>query len=352
MPAQSRAQARQFAELLSKLSPEVRRAFMAAVADLHAHVDWPALLSALEAGNTGSAIAAINISEAAFSDYAQVMTAAFIEAGSATSAIIISSGAGRVGLRFRYHDPRAASWIEQNVANRVVGFAQEQITAARSLIDAGFGRGEHPHNIARDLAGMVNPLSRVREGGILGLDGPRAYRFSQVSVGMRSAEGVQSLVVRHADGSLSMRYKVNPATEKRIMRAYLAGTEVPQQDRILSEAQYHNALLKARADTIAETETGNAVIAARQESWAQAAEDMELDASAIIKTWQHRRGPSKYHRPDHYGMSGVEVRGLDTPFVFPDGVALKHAHDPDGPAEHLIRCGCDTEYRIDRRRAQ
>ncbi len=342
----SLAQARQFAQLIENLEPEVWRAFMASVNDLQSNVDWRALLDALEQMDITAAIAALHIDEAAWAEYSSTMTDVFAKAGASTAAQIRQSGAADIGIRFRMTNPGAQEWIAENVANKVVGFTQDQIASARALIEAGYARGQGPTNIAVDLAGRSMGGS-VRAGGILGLDGPRAARLDAVTQGMRTVDGVRSLVIEHADGNISLRYRVNKATAQRIIRAFKAGTEVPSDERLISERQYKNALLKDRADTIAETETANAVMGARDEQWHQLAQSQGLDASAVIKTWRHRRGAVKDYRPDHLAMSGKSVRGLNTPFEFPDGVQMQYAHDPAGGAKHNIRCGCDTEYRID-----
>lgn len=88
----TKSQARQFAELLSKHEPAIRQAFMRAVVDLHANVDWPALIAALESGSTFSAVQALNISEGAFNEYSQVLTSVFVESGAATASLIAGSG--------------------------------------------------------------------------------------------------------------------------------------------------------------------------------------------------------------------------------------------------------------------
>ncbi|HZJ93260.1 MAG TPA: hypothetical protein VFD09_09310 [Thiopseudomonas sp.] len=341
----TRSQARQFAELLSKHEPAIRQAFMRAVVDLQANVDWPALLAALESGSTFSAVQALNINEGAFNEYSQVLTSVFVESGTATASLIVGTGQGAIGLRFNLQNPAAEKWIRQNVATRVVGFVQEQVEVAREVIAAGYAQGHHPHTIALDLAGRVT--NGTRQGGIMGLDAPRAARLAKVSEGMRSANGVQDLVVQRLDGSLAMRYKVNKATEHRILSAYAKGEAVPEAQRILSERQYSNALLKARADTVATTETSAAVMGARDNAWEQAAQEQGLDRNAVIKTWRHRRGADG--RITHIEMAGVSVQGLDTPFVLSDGSVMLYPHDPAGGAHNVINCGCDVEYKLVRR---
>lgn len=340
------SQARLFAQLIAEMEPEVHRAFMASVTDLQANVGWRALLEALARMDTPGAVAALHIDPAAWAEYSSAMTEVYAKAGASTAAQIQAQGVTGIGNRFRMTSPGAQEWISENVATRVVGFAEEQAAVARSVIESGYALGQGPRNIAVDLVGRATGGS-TRTGGVLGLDGPRAARLQAVTQGMRTPEGVRDLVTAHADGTASVRYKVNAATEQRILKAYKAGTAVPEAQRLVSERQYSNALLKARADTVAETETGNAVMAARMEQWRQLAEAQGLDANAVIKTWRHRRGGSMYHRPDHLAKSGKSVRGLFTPFIFPDGAQLQHARDPRGGAKHVIRCGCDTEFRLD-----
>lgn len=345
----SQSQARLFKSLLERYEPDIRRAFMASVADLQANINWNLLLGNLQAGDIEGAIDALNISPSAWRQYSSAMSTIYSGAGDATATQIVRMGASEIGIRFNMTNQRAERWIMSNVANRVVGFAEEAIKAARDVILAGYAQGQNPRTIAIDLAGRTTGAGGAREGGVLGLDAPRAERLQKVTQAMRTPEGVRSLVIKHEDGSLSLRYKVNKATANRILKAYNNGTEVPEADRAISERQYKNALLKDRADTIAETETANAVMAARDEQWRQLVESGKVSSDSVIKTWRHRRGASKYHRPDHLAMSGHEVSGLDTPFVFPDGAQLLYAHDPEAPARHIIRCGCDTEYRVNHR---
>lgn len=340
------SQARLFALLIAELRPEVHRAFMASVTDLQANVDWRALLDALARMDTPAAIAALHIDPSAWAEYSSVMTDTYAKAGASTAAQIQAQGIAGIGNRFRMTSPGAQEWIAENVAGRVVGFSQEQAEVARRVIEAGYAQGQGPRNIAVDLVGRATG-GTAREGGVLGLDGPRAARLQAVTEGMRTAEGVRALVIEHADGTLSVRYQVNTATEQRILKAYKAGKAVPDAERAISERQYRNALLKARADTVAETETANAVMSARMEEWRQLVESQGLDPMAVKKTWQHRRGASIYHRPDHLAKSGKSVQGLFTPFVFPDGAQLQYPHDPKGGARHVIRCGCDCIYELD-----
>lgn len=344
----TRSQARLFAQLLAEHEPRIRRGFMASVTDLTAQVNWRELLANLEAGNVEGAIAALNISPAAWQQYSETVSAAYAASGSSYAAQIQQAGIGSIGLRFNMMNPRAEEWIRRNVGESITGFVQEQVEVARETIEAGYAAGRGPRDIATDLAGRATGPGGARQGGVMGLDAPRAERLRKVTEGMRTPEGVQSLVIQHRNGALSLRYKVNKATADRILNAYRRGDAVPEAQRAISGRQYRNALLKARADTVAATETGNAVLGARDEEWRQVMEQQGIRPDQILKTWRHGRGAGVHHRPDHLAMAGTTVRGIDTPFVFPDGVQMQYAHDLNGGAKHTINCGCSTDYSVDR----
>lgn len=340
----TRSQARLFAQLIAELEPRIRAGFMAAVTDLSANVNWRELLANLEAGDIEGAVAALNISPAAWQQYSEAVSAAYAASGSAHAAQIRMIGIGAIGTRFNMLNPRAEQWIRENVGGSITGFVEEQIEVARQTIAAGYRLGKGPRDIATDLVGRV--VDGRRQGGVLGLDAPRAERLRIVTEAMKTAEGVQSLVIEHRSGALSLRYKVNKATANRILAAYRKGEAVPQADRLISERQYKNALLKDRADTVARTETAAAVLNSRDEAFRQTMEQQGIRPDQVVKRWRHGGGPTAYHRPDHYAMGGTEVVGMDTPFVFPDGTAMLFPHDPAGGARHNINCRCNVEYRV------
>lgn len=341
----TRSQQRLFAELLARLEPETRAAFEAAAAELSGGAIWADFIAALERQDIEAAVAALRIEPAAYAAYAQAKTAAFVAGGSLTAATIPQVG-GLPGIRWDMTNPAAESWIRRHVGERITEVAREQIEAARETILTGYQAGRHPHAIARDVGGRVSRVTGIREGGVLGLDSERARRLAAVVRGMETPEGVRHLVIVGRDGTLRMRYAVNAQTEARILRAYRRGEAVAPADRALSQRQYSNALLKSRAETIARTETGQAVMGARLEQWRQFMAARNIPEEALIRRWVHGGGV-KDPRPHHQAMNGQEVRGLTEPFRFSNGAALMCAHDPDGAASETISCTCDTTFRID-----
>lgn len=339
MPRRGR-DTRIFYTLIRRLEPDLRAAFEAAVSDLRAGVNFRALVAALEAGNIEAAVLALNIEPAAFQRYAAVKTMAYQEGGAATVASISLPGAVDARIRFDMTNPGAERWIASEVGQRITSVVQEQVEFVRSTILSGYQRGDGPQNIAVDIAGRVR--NGTRQGGVLGLDGPRAARLEAVTQGIKTPEGVRGLVIEGRDGTLKMRYKVNPASERAILAAYRKGEAVPSGAAERIGQQYSNRLLKDRAETVARTETAQAVMSARREAWAQT----NVPDEFVLKRWVHGGGVNE-PRAHHVEMSGTIVRGLDTPFVFSNGASLQMAHDPDGDPAEIILCGCNTELFVD-----
>lgn len=340
----SASQRRRYAALIQKFEPQLRAAFEASIQDLRAGVRWADLIRALESCNIDAAIRALNIEPSAFYRYTAVKTAAYAEGGAITTASIPLGAGASIGVRFDMSNPGAERWIRENVANRAVGLSDEAIQAARNVIETGYSAGRGPREIGRDLAGRV--VNGRRTGGVIGLDAPRAERLTAVTRGMETPEGVRDLVVKGRDGKFRVRYNVNAATEQRILRAYNAGTEVSAADRAISVRQYQNSLLKARGDTIARTETAQAVRGAQAESWQQMIDRGEISDQEVLKTWIHTGG-AKDPREHHRAANGMTVRGLNTPFVLANGASLQGPHDTSAPAEEVIGCTCDLQIRRD-----
>jgi len=325
-------QERLFRALIAELQPELQRAFLAAWDDIRNGINWDELKAALASGSIDAAIAALNIEPSAFEAYRAALTSAFAAGGSLAATTVNGPSGSKVAFRFDMTNPRAEEWIAKNVGLRIVGLADDAISVARQTILTGFQAGRHPNGIAVDIAGRV--VDGRRMGGVVDLDQPRADRLLAVSRGMETAQGVQDLVEMR-NGELVVRYKVNKATSQRILRAYHAGTAVPANERAISIQQYKNALLKARAETIARTETGQAVMSAKREEWHQACDKLGYSTDAVTKTWRHLQA------------NNMQVRGLDTPFNLPNGAVMQHALDPAGGAEECANCTCDTTFYLD-----
>lgn len=383
-------------QLLDALEPALAAAFLAAIVLLRTHVDYVALVQALEANDIDAAIEALNIDRGAFSGYVIERQAGFAKAGETASIALTKRRAeafrapkgpsvrmpdtptapGGTGgprqppslsldgptptniiFRFDMTNPRAEAAIRTEAASRVHGYVQEQIDAARKIIGDGFQRGEGPQTIATDVAGRINPVTKRREGGIIGLSDPQVGYVDNMRSRLLSGDPDEMMKVL---GSFDKDGKWKPGTGqtlrdrrydakiKRAIRDVAAGKANPLTRELVDEmtAKYSDRLLKKRAEDVARTETAQGVMAARSEATRQALTKADLDDDAVIKTWRHLGGLHRA-RDWHLAMNGKSVTGIDAVFFLPDGSLMKHSHDPEGGAKNNVACRCSTDFDID-----
>ena len=326
----------QFRTLIAKLTPELRKAFLAGVADLGDRVDMNALVAALKANDIDGAIAAMHITEGAFYQYAATKTAAYAQGGALAATTINGPPGGGVAFRFDMANPRAEAWIAANVAGYVTRLTNEAKEVLRAAILEGYTAGRHPNSIAVDIAGRM--VGGKRQGGLVGLSGQQVAHVASMRARLASGDPAEMAKVF----GMTRRDKRMDAT---IRKAIDAGKPVSAADIERMTQRYTDRLIAKRAEDIARTETGMAVMSSRAEEWQQASETLGYDASAVIKRWIHGNGV-KDPRPHHQAANGMTVEGLDTPFVLENGAVMQYALDPNAPIEETINCSCDVTYRF------
>lgn len=332
------SQAKLFRALIAKLTPALRRAFLQAVQDLRDGVDMDALLEALAQKDIDAAIAALNIEPAAFHAYSEALKGAYAAGGTLAATTINGPVGANIAFRFDMSNPRAEAWIKKNVAERVIVEAREQVEIVRSIILAGYSDGRHPNSIALDIVGRIQQSKR--QGGVLGLDPYRASHRDRMRARLQSSDPRELKKVLSGMSLRDKRY------DKYILAAIEDGKPIPDKVVEVMVQRYTDRMLQRRAEDIARTETGSAVMSARKEEWNQALDKLNLPPEAVVKTWRHGGGV-KDPRYWHQDLNGTSVIGLDTPFIMPTLVELQYAMDPDGGASECVNCSCGTDFRID-----
>lgn len=379
--------------LIEKLEPALAAAFLAAVALLRAGVDYSRLILALRAGDIDEAIDALNLDQGVFSSYVMERQSGYVQAATVEAATLTKQRAKAfqaprrpsltgpaaepagpirtpppalsfdgptptpILFRFDMTNPRAEARIRTEAATGVQGYVQEQIDVARKVIGDGFQRGEGPQTIATDIAGRINPVSKRREGGIIGLSEPQAGYVENMRRRLLSDDPDEMMKVlgdfdsdgkwREGTGQ-TLRDRRYDRTIMKAIRDVAAGKPNPlSRDKVAEmAAKYSDRLIARRAEDIARTETAQGVMMARAEATRQALEKAGLSLDAVTKTWMHSGGPKKA-RDWHLAMNEKTVEGLDAPFILPDGSVMLHSHDPAGGVRNNVNCRCNTDFAID-----
>jgi hypothetical protein len=332
----------QIQRLTLDMEARARREFLAAIQDIKDRATLRQIRDALARNDVEAAIRAIGIENAAFRAFQASLVEAYTAAALLQTRSVVWRGppppstfAGpddpplsRVTVRFDLDNPGARQWLSDLSGVRITNIVQQQIDTIRQAIEAGYAQGRGPNDIARDIIGRVGPNGR-RVGGLLGLSEPQA----------QWVQNMRQYLETDPSRALQMMRR-DRRFDRTIQRAI-------REERPLSAAQinrmasaYERRLLALRGETIARTETTQAVSSGRFEAMRQGLERSGLPESAVVKKWFHA-GPAMNNgeRPDHMALNRTEVRGLNTPFL-PSGVPMLHPHDPNAPAEQVISCRC------------
>lgn len=325
---------RRLKALLDRLEPETRNAFLGAVQTVRDGVLIAALVQAISAGDVEAATRAVGMDRAVFNRYEGVLANAFATGGAlGTDAVPapLRRAAGVV-VRFDVRNPRAEAWLARESSTLIEGIVSDQRDAIRKALTAGLEQGLNPRTVALDIAGRVENGRRV--GGLVGL----TSRQTDYAISARAE-------LTQLDANYFTRQLRDKRFDATVKRAIADGKPLAQADIDRIVNRYSDRLLKHRGDNIGRTEAIRALHAGRLEGMKQGLERTNVSADMVTKVW--RTASDERVRDSHVAMDGVEVQGLDTPFVLPSGFALAHPNDPAGPPEETINCRCSFEMRVD-----
>lgn len=323
------------------------RAMRAAVIGSFTNIRNDALLAEivaqLDAGNIEGALQVINYSRAQFAQ----MEAAIINAYTVGGATVANQ-VGRINLdrtgpsvvfNFNVRAPRAEEWITRHSSNLIVEIIEDQRNMARNVMRAGLEAGRNPRNVALDLVGRIDSVTKRRQGGFIGLTDQQA---GYVLNARRELES--------GDPTLMRNYFSRERRDKRfdslVRKAIDEGRPVSADDLNKITSRYNDRLLDYRGEVIARTESLDALRAGQHESVQQAMEQAGVLPSEAKKVWDATLDSRT--RQDHAQMEGQE-RPIGVPFTAPDGSRLQYPGDRSlgASASQTIQCRCRERQEID-----
>lgn len=207
---------------------------------------------------------------------------------------------------------------------------REQITAA---VEAS----TPPRAAALEIVGRINRATGKREGGIIGLTSQQAGY-------------VRNMRAELADPARMAGYFDRTRRDKRfdglVKRAMAKGEPISQGDIDRIAGRYADRLLKLRGDTIARTESINAMRAGQHEGFRQLVDSGRVRDDQIERTWSAT--PDTATRHDHVVMNGVRLRGMGKLWTLPDGSLMEYPGDTShgASAAEVINCRCTEKFRI------
>ena len=311
--------------------------FNAIVGDIKNQSVLSEITRALEVGDVDAVIRLLGLDEETWEPMGEAIRESYRTGGitGANQIGTIPTNIGTLVMRFNMRNPRAEQWIQDASSNLITEVVEDQRQAVKDELQAGLERGDNPRTTALNIVGRIDPATKKREGGIIGLT-------SQQSNWMRNARAeLESL-----DSSYFERKLRDRRLDKKIRRAIENGEPLDQKTIDAAIVRMQQRALKYRGDVISRTESINALRAGQYESIAQAVERGELMLDEVKKTWSANldgREREAHLLADIQYKDGIQ---LDQPFIV-GGKQMMYCGDPQGGAANVVQCRCSNSYSLD-----
>lgn len=329
--------------LIDKLTPDLERAFLDAIADIKSEIVLREIVERLERYDIEGAIEALHIQPVAFNPLSEAMRQAFNQGGALVVQNIPRLSdplGGRVVLRWDASNQRAEAIIRELSSTLITDVTEQTKEAARETIVARYAEGQGPRAIALDLVGRQDAVTRQRTGGVIGLNRPQAELMERTRINLMSG-----------DPDLMAKYLTLKTRDKRydaaVRRAIAAGKPLDATaiEKVMTALRSRN--LRLRGETIARNETSSSIMSAKHEAYQQGLDAAGRDASLVTRKW--RSAGDRRVRHTHMVMNGQVVQGMDLAFQSPSGAMLRYPTDRSlgASTNEILGCRCDVEYSFD-----
>lgn len=230
-------------------------------------------------------------------------------------------GVGKLNVEFDTGASSAVDLAESNRLSFLRDFTASQKDTVRSAISDSLSAGEGPAAAARRFRSAIGLTENQ----------------------YRAVQNYQKLLENTSKGALDRALR-DARYDRTIVNAI-------ENDNVLSAKQiekmvgrYTENMRNYRAMVIARTETMRVLNQAKQEAWAQTAEQLGIKPGRVEKIWITTLDGKE--RDTHHDMDRQTVVGLDTPFESPSGEELVYPGDPAASAEETVQCRCTVVVRF------
>lgn len=327
---------------LTKIATDQERlmlqAFRAVIDDIRDNVTLNEIARLLELGQVGAVIDLLAMDPVTWAPLQEQIRASYLAgglAGAAQIGAVSTAVGGKLVMRFNVRAPRAEEWLRRFSSERIVETAQSQREMARRVLTEQLAAGVNPRTAALDLIGRIDRRTGNRVGGFIGLTDQQAQWIKSARAELEA---------------LDERYLERKLRDKRFdakfKRAIATGRPMPKADIDAAITQMQARAERYRGETIARTESINALRAGQEQAISQAVEQAGVLPEDIERKWD-ATGDGRT-RPDHARMEG-QKRGYGVPFTAPDGSKLMYPGDSSlgAPGSQTIQCRCRAVTRID-----
>lgn len=325
--------------LINSFTPEIAEAFKAAIQDIVDRTILKDVVAAIRLGDPERAFRVLGYSEAAMRPLSSAIENAFETGGVAVGSTFpkrLFTPNGPTIYRFDVRNVRAEKWLREKSGSLITKIGNDASVAVRNIMHDNMISGRNPRNTALDIVGRINPVTKRREGGVIGLNGPQERAVS---------------AMRRDLLELNPRYFTRKRRDKRfdsIVRKKFKAGNVDGVSINKLTGRYKDNLLVLRGETIARDGALEALNRSEWEAMKQASDMGAISNRGVERIWDATDNvKGRRTRDDHVDMEGQSV-GLDEAFVFPDGTRAMYPQDRslNASAKEIIGCRCRVRTKI------
>lgn len=332
----------QLEQIIDNFEPTIRRAFLEAIETIRSDIVIEEIIARLEKGDVSGAVNAVPVDSVAFYPLVEAIRQTYNAGGIAAVSTLprLSSPSGqKVIVRFDARNIRAEQWLSQHSSTLIRNIIRDQQQSIRSVLTTGMVNGRNPRSVALDIVGRVEKVTGKRTGGIIGLTSKQASYVENARQELNSGQP-------EALKSYLNRVRRDKRFDNTVLKAMNNGEPIPKTTITKMLNRYEASLLKLRGDTIARTEALESVNTSQQEAFQQVLDKTAYTDQDIQREW--RSASDDRVRDSHFLMNRQKVKGMQTPFITPDGYKLRYPHDSSlgAPARETINCRCIQLIRL------
>ena len=330
-------------KLLALTVPEIQKVFLEMMQNIVDVAMIEEMVTAIENNDVEALYRASGFTPAVLGAILDVIERTVKEAADATVGTWprrIITPAGPVTFRFDMRNPVTEEILKTKSSEFITRISDEVKENIRTMLQEGSVKGDNPRRVALDIVGRVNPTTKKREGGVIGLAN---NQVNWVNNARRYLERGDKKYF-----SLNLRDK---RFDSVVQKAFDSGTSLDQDTVSKLLTAFKSNALRWRGENIARTEAIQAINRGEYEAHAQAIREGVLSRQQLSKEWDDV-GDGRV-RTTHRIMGEKYGKGkgipFDQPFESPYGSKLNYPGDQSLGANpnEIIMCRCKQRIRVD-----
>lgn len=319
--------------------PLIRDSYLISIENIVSTINLTHLEELISKGDIQAVFKALNIDSVSFRPYEIAFSNAFEQSANTETIAMprFEDSAGRqIVFRYDIRNIESDRWLKDYLSHFITSITTEQKEVVSNHVVRGLSEKQGKRSIALGIAGRINPESKIREGGIIGLSVQQEIFVANARKELASGK-IQDM----------SKYLTRSLRDRRfdsIVKTALSEGRGLQAETIDKLARsYSNKLLMFRAGLISQVESSVAINQGKIDSYIQAIRSGSIRVEQVEKTWHSMR--DRNVRVSHRTLDRQTVP-FYSKFHTARGAMLSYPKDPVAPVEERVGCRCRMFIRV------